>query len=259
MRIPVGRVVFVTITAALASCAAPPDRDIALARSKVAAAREAGAEQAAPAAARAMAAAEVALDAELAAQRSRWWKSYDLADDLAIAVQAAADFAADAVVANRERALVAARQPGAEALFGPNLFENPSFASGTAAWGLNPGADATVSIVAVEGGQSAWHVNYRKGNWSVIYQEQVLKPDTVYVYEAWVKTTAPVVSLYWQSDIGRFFETDKTYPTWTHARSVFVTPHWKGQPYRVGFCPLLMQGAGEAWLRDLRISEVRPR
>jgi hypothetical protein len=100
-------------------------------------------------------------------------------------------------------------------------------------------------------------VTYRKGNWGVIYQEQALQPDTVYVYEATVRSTAPIVALYWQAETGRFLEIDKAYPEWTHLRYVFLTPHWTGQPYRAGFNPVLMKGAGEAWIKDLRLSALK--
>lgn len=225
----------VVIAAVSASCAEPPDRDMELAKSKSEAARAAGAAQYAPAAMEALAAAQSALDAEMTAQSSKWLKSFDKASSLAVAVQQAADKAAADAAAARERLLAAARSDIGVTL-GPNVFQNGDFANGTTDWFANPASDATVNLVPVEGAR-AWHVTFRKGNWAVINQEQVLKPDTIYVYEGWVKTTAPVVSLYWQSDIGRFFETDKTYPTWTRVRSVFVTPHWNGQPFRVSFFP----------------------
>lgn len=140
---------------------------------------------------------------------------------------------------------------------GPNLFQNAAFAQGMAGWAVNPDADATVSIDAGSNGTRVWHVNYRKGNWSVIYQGLSLQPDTVYVWEAEAKTTAPVVSLYWQAEIGRFFEQTNTYRDWTALRYVFITPHWDGRPYHTGFSPVLMKGPGEAWLKNLRLSEFR--
>lgn len=148
----------------------------------------------------------------------------------------------------------AARQPNVR---GPNLFQNGDFAQGLQGWSQHPDSDASVSVGGNRSGDHAWHVKWRGGNWSVIYQEQVLQPDTVYVYEADVKTTAPVVSLYWQTDIGRFFELTNTYPDWTHLLYVFITPHWNGQPMRTGFNPVLMKGPGDVWVKGLSISEFR--
>ena len=184
----------VVIAAVSASCAEPPERDVELAKSKSEAARAAGAAQYAPAAMDALAAAQSALDAEMTAQSSKWLKSFDKASSLAVAVQQAADKAATEAAATRERLLTAARS-GVGVTLGPNVFQNGDFANGTTEWFANPASDATVNVMPAEGAR-AWHVTYRKGNWAVINQEQELKPDTIYVYEGWVKTTAPVVSFY---------------------------------------------------------------
>lgn len=237
------------------SCSEPPDHEVQLAKTKTEAARAAGAEGLAPAAMAAVVTAQSALDAELKAQSTKWLRAYDTAGNLAVAVQRAADQATEQATGGRDRALAAAQAPGSDTMLGTNIFANGDFAKGTQAWFKHPDSDATISVLPVEGNQQAWHVVFRKGNWAVINQEQVLKPDTVYVYEGWVKSTAPLVAMYWQSDIGRHLDTDRAYPTWTRTRNVFVTPHWNGKPMRVSFCPVLMQGAGEAWLRDLRISE----
>lgn len=139
---------------------------------------------------------------------------------------------------------------------GPSLFQNGDFSDGLTHWATHPGSDATVQVER-DGGVPAWHATYRGGNWGPIYQEQTLQPDTVYVQEAEIKTTASVVSLYWQSDVGRYLSVDHTYPEWTRLQYVFLTPHWNGQPMRVGFNPVLMNGPGEAWIKGLRLSELR--
>lgn len=136
-------------------------------------------------------------------------------------------------------------------LRGPNLFKNADFALGRELWTLDPASDATVTIEP----DRTWHVKYRGGNWQVISQEVALRPDTVYVYEADVKTTGPVVSLYWASDIGRHLALSTTYLDWTHLRYLFVSPHHVGNTN--GFSPLLMEAPGEAWLKNLRLSELR--
>lgn len=140
---------------------------------------------------------------------------------------------------------------------GINLFQNGDFSRGLASWTQNPDSDATVQTGRDADGVPFWHGTYRGGNWGILYQEQVLQPDTVYVQEADIKTTAPVVSLYWQSDVGRFLSIEATYPEWTHLQYVFVTPHWDGQPKPVGFSPVLMKGPGEVWIKGLRLSELR--
>jgi len=253
--------VVLLVAAGLASgCSSPkpPERDLALAKTKLDAANASAAVGLAPDALRAAQLAQYELDAELARQSTRWFKSYDLADDLAIAVQAASDAAVAQANAAREETIAAANA-GTEDRRGPNLFQNGDFVSGLKEWSLHPDSDTTVTVDPVGVNERAWHARYRKGNWSVIYQEFPLQPDTVYVYEAWVKTTAPIVALYWQSDIGRYHEIDHAYPEWKHLRYVFITPHWEGKPYRTGFNPVLMKGAGEAWLRDLRLSVFQPK
>lgn len=243
----------------LAGCSSAPSGDVALAKATLDKAAAAGAESYAADSMKAARQAQAALDAELKVQNWKWLKSYDRARDLAIAVQAAADKAAAEAVTNRAQMLAAAATAtAADAGHTSNLFQNGSFTNGLTGWTLHPDSDATLSI-DVTGDHPAWHVNYRKGNWSVIQQTQSLEPDTVYVYEVTIKSTAPVVALYWQAETGRYHEIDQTYPEWTHLRYVFQTPHWTGQPYPTSFHPILMKGAGEAWLKDLRLSRFAPR
>jgi hypothetical protein len=143
------------------------------------------------------------------------------------------------------------------AVAGPNEFRNPDFSDGLVSWTKHPDADATVEVQRGLDGEPQWYVNYRGGNWNVIEQEQVLVPNTAYAYEAEVKSTAPVVSLYWQSDVGRFLGLNTAYPDWTSVRYVFITPRWDGQAKRATFNPLLMQARGQAWLRRVRLSQLQ--
>lgn len=251
---PDRRLAGVLLCLALAGCSSRPSGDVALAKATLDKAAEAGAETHAADSMKVARQAQAALDAELRTQDRKWFKSYDKARDLAIAVQAAADKAVSEAAANRARALAtAAAVPAANGSNGPNVFQNGDFAGGLQGWTMHPESDATLSV-EVTAGSPAWHVVYRKGNWSVIQQTQALEPDTVYVYEATVKSTAPVVALYWQAETGRYHEIDKTYPEFTHLRYVFQTPHWTGQPYPTSFHPILMKGPGEAWLKDVRLS-----
>jgi hypothetical protein len=248
----------VILCVAAAGCASPPSGDVALAKATLDKAVAAGAESYAAESLAAARQAQAALDAELKIQAGKWRKSYDKAQDLAVAVQAAGDKAAADAARNRAGALAAARTAAAPAANEPNLFQNGDFAEGARAWATHPETDATVAVEGT-GPERAWHVTYRKGNWSVIQQTVTLQPGTVYIYEVTIKSTAPVVALYWEAETGRFHEIDKTYPEWTHLRYVFETPSWTGQPYPASFHPILMKGPGDAWLKDLRLSQFKPR
>lgn len=241
----------------VAGCASPPSADVELAKTTINKAVLAGAGSFAVESLQAAERAQAALDAEMKAQEGKWFKSYDKARDLAVTAQAAGDKAAAEAAANKDETMAEATAATGDAQNGPNLFQNGDFANGLQGWSTNPDSDATVSIDVSGPNERAWHVEYRKGNWSVIYQELNLRPDTVYVYEVMVKSTAPIVALYWQAETGRFLQIDKTYPEWTSLRYVFLTPHWTGQPYRTGFSPVLMKGAGEAWLKNLRLSQFK--
>jgi hypothetical protein len=139
---------------------------------------------------------------------------------------------------------------------GPNLFQNADFSQGLQAWTKHPESDATVQAERDRDGVPLWHGTFRAGNWAIISQEHVLQPNTVYVQEADIKTTGPVVPLYWQWDVGRFLSLESTYPEWTHLRYVFMTP--PGEPRSVGLHPVLMKGPGEVWLKGLRLSVLGP-
>lgn len=139
---------------------------------------------------------------------------------------------------------------------GPNLFQNGDFSQGLASWARHPDSDATVQVERDPDGVPVWHATYRRGNWATIDQEQTLQPDTPYVYEATIRSTGPVVALYWQAETGRHFE-DNVYSAWTPLHYVFVTPNWEGKPHLASFLPVLMKGAGEVWIKGLRLSELK--
>lgn len=253
-------VLVMSLGVSVVGCGSPPTGDVELAKVTLDKAVAAGAANFAADPLESARKAYAELEAELKSQEGKWFKSYGRARDLAVTVQAAADKAtADAATA-KEKAVADATAPasGGDRL-GPNLFQNGDFSNGLQGWSVHPESDATVSIVASGPAERVWNVKYRKGNWSVISQELSLRPDTVYVYEATVKSTAPIVALYWQTEIGRFHEIDKAYPEWTRLRYVFLTPHWNGDPIRAGFHPVLMKGAGDASIKDLRLSEFKTR
>lgn len=253
-------IVVLCVGVGVAGCGAPPTGDVELAKATLDKAVAAGAANFAPDLLETARKAQAQLDEELKSQEGKWFKSYGAARDLAVTVQAAADkAAADTAIAKERTVADATAATSGEGRLGPNLFQNGTFSEGLQGWNIHPDADATPSIVASGPGERAWNVKYRKGNWTVISQELSLKPDTVYVYEATVKSTAPVVALYWQAETGRFHEIDKTYPEWTRLRYVFLTPHWNGEPMRASFNPVLMKGAGDASIKDLRLAEFKAR
>ncbi len=251
--------VLVLCAGGVVGCGSPPSGDVQLAKATLDKAVATGAANFAPELLESARTAHSQLEAELKTQEGKWFKSYGTAQELAVTVQAAADKAIADTATAKERTLADATAATTDAdRLGPNLFHNGSFAEGLQGWGIHPDADATPSVAAV-GPERIWTVKYRKGNWTVIAQDLSLKPDTVYVYEAVVKSTAPVVALYWQAETGLFHEIDKTYPEWTRLRYVFLTPHWNGAPMNASFNPLLMKGAGEASIKNLRLSEFKVR
>lgn len=241
----------------IAGCGSPPNTDAQLAQATLDKAAAEGAASFAPESLRAAQEAKAALDAELKVQEGKWVKSYGKARDLAVAAQAAGDKAAADAAEGKKNTLARATAATGQDGLGPNLFRNGNFAEGLTEWGRHPESDADSSIDVSQPDGPVWGVKYRKGNWNVIHQELTLQPDTVYVYEATVRSTAPIVALYWQAEIGQFLEIDKAYPEWTHLRYVFLTPHWNGQPRRASFNPVLMKGAGEAWLKAVRLSQFK--
>jgi hypothetical protein len=251
--------VLVLCVGGVVGCGAPPTGDVELAKATLDKAVAAGAANFAPELLESARTAHSQLEAELKTQEGKWFKSYGTAQELAVTAQAAADKAIADTATAKERTLADATAATTDAArLGPNLFQNGSFAEGLQGWGIHPDADATPSVVTV-GAERVWNVKYRKGNWTVIAQDLSLKPDTVYVYEAVVKSTAPVVALYWQAETGLFHEIDKTYPEWTRLRYVFLTPHWNGAPMNASFNPVLMKGAGDVSIKDLRLSEFKVR
>lgn len=137
-----------------------------------------------------------------------------------------------------------------------NKFTNGDFSEGLKGWLKHPDSDVTIQIEAESDGVPVWHAVLRSGNWAPIVQERQLKPDTPYVFEATIRTTVPVVALYWQQEAGHFFE-NSSYKNWTTLRFVFVTPRWAEELRTIGLHPVLMPIAGEVWIKNLRLSELR--
>jgi TonB family protein len=106
----IGRFAAITLGLAIgaAGCAAPPDSDVDAARASVDRAAADRADQYAAESLKAAQDARAALDAELQAQESKWFKSYDRTRELAVAARSAGDKAAADAVAGKEKADAAA-------------------------------------------------------------------------------------------------------------------------------------------------------
>jgi hypothetical protein len=142
-------------------------------------------------------------------------------------------------------------------LAGRNLFRSRDFEASLTAWRSHP--DSRGSIEVLNDANSAdplWHVRYSGGNWALMTQSLVLQPESLYVYEMMLKSTAPVVALYWQVEIGRSLAADRAYPEWTHLAYVFITPGWDSNPKIAHFSPILVQAPGDVWVRQLHLYKL---
>jgi len=146
--------------------------------------------------------------------------------------------------------------PGA---FGGNTLRNGDFAAGTEAWSADPGTKAERAVVTDPAiGARAMHVTFRGGNWAVLTQATSLEPGAAYVYSMRVRTTAPVVALYWQADLGHPFAENQVYRDWTTLVSAFVVPASDRKAAAASFSPVLMMAPGEAWVGDVRLVRFTP-
>lgn len=252
-----GRFLVVALVFALgaAGCGSLPQSDIDLAKASLDKAAAAGADKYASGSMKAAQQAQAALDAEVTAQEGKWFKSYGKSQDLAIAVQAAADKAAADAAASRKKVIDTATKGDAPS--GPNLFRNGDFSEGLVGWARvpSPGVDVRVEPLDKTHGELRVHVADATSH-VVVLQGIPMKPDTPYVYEMDVKSTGRIAALYWSSDVARF-ETEKSFPEWTKLRSVFITPRWDGKPRSGDFHPVLTEGAGDILVRNVRLAELK--
>ena len=237
-----------------AGCGSPPQADIDLAKTNLEKAAAAGAETLARESMKAARQAQAALEAELKGQEGKWFKSYAKALDLAVAVQAAGDKAAADATAARSRIMAAGANDGAPS--GPNLFKNGDFSEALTGWARVPAPWVSVRVEPANG-----HAELRvrvdtDGQHVAVLQGITVQPDTPYVYEMEVKSTGRVAALYWASDVARF-ESEKSFPEWTKRRYVFITPHWDGKPRYSDFHPVLPETAGDIWVRNIRLAELK--
>ena len=112
MRVILGfRAIALGLALLVTGCSAPPAAEVDAAKAAVDKAVTDGAGQYAAESLKAAQEARLALDAELTAQESKWFKSYDRTKALAIAAKAAGDkAAADAVAAKEKADAVAAKE-----------------------------------------------------------------------------------------------------------------------------------------------------
>lgn len=141
---------------------------------------------------------------------------------------------------------------------GPNLFVNGDFARGLDGWGRPPapGVDVVVARDPRDGVAMAQVTTQSAGQRAVILQNAQVFPESAYVFEATLKSTAPIVALYWESDVARF-HSEGAFPDWTTIRYVFVTPRWDGKARPVDFIPFLLKGPGQVWLKNAKLVPLR--
>jgi TonB family protein len=113
------RAITLGLAIAAAGCASPPTADVDAAKAAVDKATTDRAGQYAADSLKAAQDAQAALDAELRAQESKWFKSYDKTRDLALAAKAAGDRASADADAARESIEVAAVKAKARAKIAP--------------------------------------------------------------------------------------------------------------------------------------------
>lgn len=89
-------------------------------------------------------------------------------------------------------------------------------------------------------------------------QKVTLQPSTAYVFEAEVKSTAPLYVLYMEipSELSVELDVGKTYQEWTSLSFVYVTPEWKA-PQEVDLYPIMLKRAGEAWVKNVKLAELQ--
>ncbi len=138
---------------------------------------------------------------------------------------------------------------------GANLLVDAAFADGTAAWQQALDARVERSVEPDAKGRRVLRLSYAGGNWGVLHQNVTLLPNTAYLYTARVRTTVPVVALYWQASEGHSFAERVTYGEWTTLAWVFVTPPWP-QPVSAWCSPVLPMAPGDVWLADVRLSPL---
>ena len=241
----------------VAGCGTPPEPEMNLAKANLDKAVAAGADKYARESLKAAQQAQAALDAELKAQEGKWFKSYGKTQDLAIAVEAAADKAAADAAGGRAKVIANAKSAKGDAPSGPNLFRNGDFSEGLDGWARvsSPGVEVRVerpdkanAELRIRVADAAQHI--------VLLQGITVKPDTAYIYEMEVKSTGPIVALYWDSDVGRF-DSERSFPNWTMLRYVFIAPRWDGKPRYGNFHPLLTKGVSDISIRKVRLAELK--
>ena len=139
---------------------------------------------------------------------------------------------------------------------GPNLLQNGDFSSAMDSWYREEAWGNQVRVEKDVDGTPLLHiVADGLGNQVILIQGVTLMPDTPYVYEAVIQSDTPVVSLYWESDVGRFYS-EQTYPTQTKLTYIFVTPHWDDLARKVNVHPVLVKGKGQVYIKQIRLAQL---
>lgn len=136
---------------------------------------------------------------------------------------------------------------------GANLFQD-------AQWGQDPAWKMALGeqMLHGDGKTVAWHfVRVEGDDTRTIAQGGIeLRPNTAYVYEATVKSMTTLTTLYMEVEgTNGALEREIVHPEWINLSMVFVTPNWDS-PRRAAFFPVLLTGAGEVWIRDVRLASL---
>lgn len=141
---------------------------------------------------------------------------------------------------------------------GPNLFVNGEFSRGLDGWHQVSAAGVDVAPARdPQTGEPLVQVTaHSTDQRAVLIQNARVSPESAYVFEATFRSTAEIVTLYWESDVGRF-QSEGTYPNWITVRSVFLTPRWGGEPRSADFIPFLLKGPGQVWLKNVKLAPLQ--
>lgn len=143
-----------------------------------------------------------------------------------------------------------------EGMAGPNLLQD-------AKWGHDPAWRMTVveQSVDADGKTPVWRfLRQESDDQRTIAQGGIsLLPNTAYIFEAEVKSNAPLSLLYRELTDGSNAQLPgdyKAYPEWTHVVDIFITPEWE-LSHNGAFFPMLFAGTGEAWIRNIHLATLQ--
>jgi len=138
---------------------------------------------------------------------------------------------------------------------GPSQFANGDFSQGLTAWFEASGLGCDGAGRSRRRACPVWHVNYRRGNWITIARIARCSLTLPYVYDATIRSTIPIVALYWEAEIA---DTSRigAYNDWTTLHT-YSSRRTGGQAPFGCLQSRADAGAGEVWIKGLRLSEIK--